>query len=245
MLAGLLVKPAFAASVDEIQVYGDAINKPGETGLEMHVNYVADGVKTPAWPGDDPAHHSFRVTPEFSWGLTQTFELGLYLPVLRVAGGTTYLEGAKLRLKYISLHDEKQGFYWGMNEELGRVSFRSAQAHWNLEVRPILGYRLAAWHFVLNPIFDVPLSGPTGRTADFAPALAVTFALNAEWNVGLEHFADIGSLDGPLPYAQQGRNTYAVVNGERGPYSLNFGIGRGWNAASDKWTIKAIIGMPL
>lgn len=62
----LLAKAALAASNDEIQVYNDAINKPSEFGLDLHMNYVLSGQASPAWPGDAPSNHSFRLTPEFS-----------------------------------------------------------------------------------------------------------------------------------------------------------------------------------
>ena len=50
------------AAGDEIQVYGADINKPGERGLELHVNYVTQGSKQVEWPGQKPVDRMLRVT---------------------------------------------------------------------------------------------------------------------------------------------------------------------------------------
>jgi hypothetical protein len=231
---------ASAASNDEIQVYDDSINKPGEFGLDLHMNYVVSGIKTPEWPGDAPANHSARLTPEFSYGLTETWELGAYLPLLRVADGTTYIEGAKARIKYLSA-PEGEAFYWGLNEEVGRVSFRSAEANWNLEIRPILGYRISRWNLSVNPIVDMALSGPDKGIPDFSPAFRASYALRQGLRLGIEHYTELGRLDDLSPYGQETRVTYAVVDAAVGEYDVNFGAGRGWNTASDKWTVKSIV----
>ena len=75
------------AAPDEIQVYTDDINAPGEFGLELHTNYVAQGASTPAWPEQKPVRHMWRFTPEFSYGLSPSWELGFYLPMIRDAAG--------------------------------------------------------------------------------------------------------------------------------------------------------------
>ena len=38
-----------AAAPEEIQVYIDDVNAPGEFGLEMHVNYVLEGLRAPSY----------------------------------------------------------------------------------------------------------------------------------------------------------------------------------------------------
>src|SRR5260221_14022566 len=81
-LAALAFAPALACAAlyDEIQVYDDDINAPGEFGLELHTNASPSARGVPDYPGEGvPAHH-FRFTPEFSYGITRTWEAGLYLP---------------------------------------------------------------------------------------------------------------------------------------------------------------------
>lgn len=240
-LASLPAGMAQAASNDEIQVYDDAINKPGELGLDVHMNHVISGIKQPAWPGDAPSDHSSRVTPEFSYGLSKTWELGAYLPMLQTSGGTRYVEGTKVRAKYMA-PNEGDSFYWGINQELGWVSMRSAEQHWNLEIRPIFGYRTGKWNLTVNPIVEFELSGPNRENPDFSPAFRASYALAQNLSLGLEHYAGLGKLEHISPYGQQSQNTYLVVDSEVAGYAINFGVGRGWNGSSDRWTVKAIVG---
>ncbi len=229
-----------AASNDEIQVYDDSINKPGQWGLDLHTNYVVAGQTVPSWVGDAPSSHSLRLTPEFSYGLTDTWEVGAYMaPFLRTQEGTNYVEGAKVRVKYISA-PEGSAFYWGLNNEIGRVSLRSAQQNWNLEIRPILGYRSEKWHFTVNPILEWPLSGPRNGDIDFAPAMRLSYEIHETLTFGIEHYAGLGYLSHISPYAQQTQNTYLVMDTEVAGHAIDLGIGKGWNADSDRWTIKGI-----
>lgn len=235
---------AQASSNDEIQVYDDSINKPGEWGLEMHTNYVASGKTTPEWPGDAPSNHSFRVTPELSYGLTGTIELGAYLPMLRTADNTSYVEGGKIRAKYIPAHGESP-YYWGINGELGRTSLRSNPENWNFELRPIFGYRIDKWHLTANPVLDFALEGQHSGIPGFAPSFKAGYALKEDLSIGLEHYADLGKVNGILPGGQQTHNTYVAIDTAIIGHGVNFGIGRGTTSNSDKWTIKAIIEFPL
>lgn len=54
---------ARAALPDEIQVYTDDINAPGEFGLELHVNTTPQGRRTPEFANEVTPHHGLRVTP--------------------------------------------------------------------------------------------------------------------------------------------------------------------------------------
>jgi hypothetical protein len=237
----LLAGSAWASSNDEIQVYDDAINKPGEMGLDLHMNHVVTGIKQPAWPGDAPSNRSTRLTPEFSYGLSEKWELGAYLPLLQTLGGTRYAEGAKVRIKYMAPRED-DSFYWGINQELGWVSLRSAEQHWNVEIRPIFGWRFGHWHMTVNPIIGFELNGPNGEKPDFSPSLRASYEVANNLRLGVEHYAGLGRLEHLSSYGQQSQNTYLVADTEVAGHAVNFGVGKGWNASSDKWTVKAIFG---
>jgi hypothetical protein len=89
---------AYAVLQDEIQVYSDDINQPGELGLELHVNTTPNGV-TSGYAGEVMNHHGLRVTPEISMGLTKTVDVGFYHPMVRTAEGDYQLTGAKFRIQ--------------------------------------------------------------------------------------------------------------------------------------------------
>lgn len=238
--AALVCFGAHAASSDEIQVYDEAINKPGETTLEVHLNTVPSGLKLPAYNGQIPAQHDFRLTAEWGYGVDKNWEAGFYLPVIRAPGGAWYGEGAKLRLKYMADHAEHGG-YWGVNGEIGYSSRRTEEQHWNLELRPILGYKTENWNLTLNPIIGTALSGNAQR-ADFSPAFKVGRRLAAESWINIEHYSEFGALDHLTSQVQE---TYLTVDTVVAGRDVNFGVGHGWTAGSNAWTLKAILSLPF
>lgn len=229
------------AAPDEIQVYTDDLNKPGEFGLEMHMNYVTRGDKQAAWDGQSPVHHMFRFTPEFSYGVSEHFDVGLYLPMLRTNQDEYHLEGAKLRAKYLVAGDGNP-FYWGLNMELGKVSLRAEEHHWNVEFRPILGYKLTNWEFTLNPILGWSISDRRGGAPAFEPAGKVAYRLTDALSVGVEHYAALGPVNNLLPRGQQEHATFVVMDAKVGGTDVNFGIGHGNSNSQDTWVVKGIVG---
>jgi len=238
LCSAIVCAEASAASSDEIQVYDDAINKPGETSVELHMNSVASGVKVPAYSGEIPAHHDFRVTPEFAYGMTRNWEAGFYLPTIRAATGDWHVEGAKVRLKYMADNPER-GFYWGLNGELGVTSHRTEENNWNLEIRPIVGYKSGNWNLTLNPILGTALSGDT-HTPDFSPALKLSRKVSEKTWVNIEHYSGFGAVNHMRSLVQE---TYLTMDTEVSGHDLNFGVGHGWTTGSNDWTAKAIVSL--
>lgn len=239
---GALLACACAWSAgDEIQVYGDDINEPGESGLELHLNYVVKGSKASEWVGQKPVNHMLRVTPELSWGLTKSVELGLYVPMIKAVGESPTLEGLKGRVKYLSAPKDS-AWYAGLNFELGRVSMRTEESHWNAELRPILGWRAERWEFAFNPILGWALSDGHHKVPTFEPAAKVAYKATEEVKVGFEHYASMGPINHWLPASAREQASYVVVDGKLGKTEVNFGVGRGWHASGDGWVVKAILG---
>jgi hypothetical protein len=240
--------PAVAALPDEIQVYDDAINRAGEFGLELHVNTTPHGRTSPDYPGEIVANRGWRVTPEFSYGVSDSLEAGLYLPFLRDEGGTTHFTGPKLRLKWLPgrVGEGGAGWFYGLNAELSRVGARFEPSRTALELRPILGYRSADWLFVTNPVLGYDLSpGHRGGGPDFSPSLKLTRRVAPGLAAGLEYYAEVGKLTHTLPGAEQAQTLYLVMDVDRAPWVFNLGIGGGLNAATDRWTLKAIFELPF
>lgn len=240
----LLLAPAVALSStdDEIQVYNNAINAPGQFGLEIHSNYVAEGTRIPAYEGDAPSYGSFRETSEFSYGLGNDWELGAYLPLLS-QGRTTRLEGGKMRIKY--LKQEDSGFYYGFNTEVGHTTKRSNEQPWNQELRPIIGYYGEAWRLAFNPVFSWSLVGRDAFLPSFSPMFKVGRVIAGNWVLGVEHFADLGMVHKVEALRHQGQNTYLALDTTVVNVNVNFGVGYGWTQDSDSLTIKMILGLPF
>jgi hypothetical protein len=233
--------PSARAADDEIQVYTDEINKPGELGLELHLNYVTVGSRARAWPQQVPPRQLFRTTPEFSYGLAERWELGLYLPTTKGPGEDLHLEGGKARLKYLDAPQERP-FYWGVNVELGRLALRTVEQNWNAEIRPILGYRAGDWHYTFNPRLGMALSGGASRVPDFNPCFRIMRKLSDDWAVGVEHYSEFGPVNRFLPASERAQNTYLVLDGRIEKMDFNIGVGKGWTGPSDRVVFKAILG---
>jgi hypothetical protein len=243
-ISGLTSSDIFAAP-DEIQVYTEEMDDPGEFGLELHVNYVPKGEKRAPYVGAMPSNHMLQMTPEFSYGVTKTLEAGLYLPVAVSPDGHTYSNGARLRMKYIAPRDDGDPFFCGLNTEVGYFSRRVSESSWAMELRPILGYRSNGWLFSFNPILDVDLSTSVSREPKFEPALKLTHVVRDGVQAGYEYYGEFGPIHYRLPANERGHYLYGVVDIEMKGFDINFGIGRGFVNASDSWVTKAIISLPF
>jgi len=223
---------------DEIQVYTDDLEAPGERGIELHVNTTPRGRTRPDYPGEVVPQHALRITPEISWGLTRNWDAGVYLPFVRSAEGADFFAGPRLRLKWLPLRPPPGagGVFAGINGELAFVQQRFEEARRTAEIRPILGYRGETWLFSFNPIVTADLAGTDKGVLMFAPAAKLSRSLSQGTALGVEYYSELGRLSHFAPRAEQSHTLFAVLDTEH----LNFGIGRGLTGAADRWTIKAI-----
>ena len=243
--ANIMGTSAFAAP-DEIQVYLDDVRAPGETGIELHLNYVRKGRRTPDYPGEIPPHGVFRATPEFSVGLRPDWDMGLYLPTEVAPGANAYMDGARIRLKYLAPPESTKPFFWGVNVEVGYVPRHVSEDRYAAELRWILGYRTGPWLLAVNPIFGFALSGPDkSSTPDLDVNFKVARQINDEWALGFEHYAGFGRINNIPGSEQQDHVFYFAVDFERKEFGANVGIGRGLTSASDNWVVKAILSIPM
>jgi hypothetical protein len=237
-LLACCVSRGWAALPDEIQVYTDDIEAPGEHGLELHVNTTPSGRATPDYPGEVPPRHGLRVTPEISYGLAPGWDAGLYLPFVRSGEGSNFFAGPRLRLKWMPLRPKEgaAGYFAGINGELSFVERRFEEARRTAEIRPIIGYRNEDWLVSFNPILDANLAGPQKGVLTFAPALKLARNVGGGTALGFEYYADLGRLSHFSPQSEQAHTLYFVLDTK----NLNFGVGRGLNGATDRWTVKTI-----
>lgn len=244
-LAGFMPDHAVLAAPDEIQVYTEEMNDPGEYGVELHVNYVVDGEKAAAYEGALPTHHMLQTTPEFSYGISPNWEAGLYLPVAREEGGNFYGNGLRLRMKYMASREAGESMFWGLNTEVGYSSLRVAESEWGMEVRPIIGYRTEEWLLSFNPILNMDFSNDLSRRPQFEPALKVGRKVAEGLHAGFEYYGEYGYANDMLPSPERVQYLYAALDFARQDFDINFGVGRGDSNAADTWVAKAIIAFPF
>lgn len=238
---------AFAALSDEVQVYDDSINEPGEIGLEVHVNRSASGRRQQNYPGEVTPSRGLRVTPEISYGLSHDVDVGLYIPLLFDSLAASQYAGPKFRAKWLPVRPgEDGGLFLGINWELATVGRRFEEARNGMEFRPIIGYRQPEWAVIVNPVLSYDVTkGYRAGGMNFSPALKLSKTLAAGLAGGIEYYAELGKLAHLSPRAEQSHTLYLAIDVDRKPLIFNFGIGRGLNSATDKWTLKAIFDFPF
>ena len=244
IVAGLLVALAGVSTrvraADEIQVYNAEINRPRQFSLQMHGNYIVRGLEAPDFPGGLVPDASFNGTPEFAYGVFDWWEVGAYLPYAIEPGPSFFSGGAKLRTLFVSPNAAQRRFFYGLNIEIARETEKVSQGRWGSEVRPIVGWRWPRLELIVNPIVEVPLSGPE-RDAIFSPAVRLAWLFPPSWAVGFEHYAELGPLKDFVTLEEQAQELFAVIDHGTPSFDVNFGIGHGFTPASNDWTVKGIL----
>jgi hypothetical protein len=250
LFAAACAPPALAALPDEIQIYTDDINEPGEFGLELHVNTTPRGISAPDYPGESVADRGLRITPEFSYGITRTLEAGLYVPMVMKAGNWSFT-GLKPRLKWLPIKgDEVEGgWYAGVNLEISNNQPKFTPSRHNAELRIMLGHRSKDWLIGVNPVFGWALSpsqlDPKPVNPDFSFNTRITRRVGDGIVTGFEYYNSKGTWRQFDPSSQQGKTLFWIVEVENKVLPFQVGIGRGLNDATDRWTIKAIFDVAL
>ncbi len=228
------------AQTDEIQVYDAQIVEPGHFEATLHNNYAPDGLKQPAFPGGTVSNHSWNGGLETAYGVSDWWELGLYLPVYSFTQGTAQFDGGELRSLFVVPDAAHQTLFYGVNFELSINN-----KHWedhspSLEVRPILGLHLGKWDIISNPIVDSGFNG--ARNVSFAPSERLAYNIDEVYAVAVEHYAGYGTLRASAPFARSYQDVFLVAD-----YSFNeansveFGVGFGLTSSSDRLLLKLIL----
>jgi hypothetical protein len=242
LIAGAIVWIAFAPAAratDEIQVYNANIAAPGQFTIQQHLNYVGIGQKEPPFPGGFASDKTLNGTPEFAYGMTDWWELGLYLP-FAVKNQQFLSDAFKLRTLFVAPNAADRNFFYGVNFELSYEMPKFSQTRWGLEIRPIIGVRNDTYEFIVNPIVDIGF-GKNGK-ADFAPAARLARKFDTDLYAGFEYYADLGEIGNFKPLSQQQHTLFAVTDFKIGEFGVNFGVGYGLTPASDRFVVKTIIG---
>jgi hypothetical protein len=247
VLAGLVLAAAGSARAadEEIQVYMDEMSKAGHFGLDLHNNYVVSGDRTPDHFGGEPSAHTYRFTPEFAYGITDNLEAGLYILSTVDPRGTLTTGGEKLRLKWIAPKAQGQDWFWGLNFEIGKVSRRYDVNPWNAELKGIAGFRKGPWTVAANLNLDWAISGPAVSPASLDFDTKISYALSEKFALGIETYNGLGDVKALGRFSDADEIAYLVADTSIGKWDLNLGVGRGYSTPTDKWVLKAIVGVPF
>lgn len=237
--------PAAVAAPEEIQVYMDELNAPGEVGLDIHNNYVLSGDPALDYQGQQRSLHRYRFTPEWSLGLGHSLELGAYLPLATIDHRTVHADGFKFRLKWLAPRKKGQSWFWGANFEIGRENHRLDQNPWNAELKGIIGARSGKWTAAANANLDFKISGQSRAPASLEIATKLSYAISARTSLGIENYSGAGELRRLGNFSNSEQATYLTADTSLGKWDLNLGIGHGYGKNPDRWIAKAIVSVPL
>jgi hypothetical protein len=242
MLVLMPVTPAHAVN-DEIQVYNAEIAKVGQWTFQLHNNYAFIGRRDPDFLGGIVPNRALNGTGEWAYGITDWWEMGFYTPYAVDQNGTFLSNAAKIRQLFVSPDAAKREVFGGINFEFSYATPRFSETKWNVEVRPILGWRKDGYEFIINPILDFGIGSLSQNT--FAPAWRFAKRINDNLQLGVEYYTDLGPLQAIVPFNQQQHNIYAVTDFKIGRFDINAGIGYGLTPGSDRLMGKIIIGTDL
>src|ERR1700719_3556187 len=237
---GLVVPAAAFAQTDEIQVYDAVIAEPGVFNLTWHNNFIADGLNTPAFPGGLIPDKSFNGVTEWAYGVTDWFELGLYLPLYSISKdrGAT-INGGKIRLLFVRPHADDHKFFYGANFEFSYNAKHWDSSRFTSEIRPIIGLHLHPVDIIVNPILDTDWTGVSNYF--FAPSMRLAYNYSPKWTFAAEHYAGYGPVRQFATVSGQYHALWAVVDHTSKVLDVEAGIGFGLTPATDKVTLKLML----
>ena len=239
------------AAPEEIQVYMDEFNDPGQLTLDVHTNYVPS-----AQPGS-PTLHQFRATPEWGYGINRHWEAGLYLlssASPEISAGHPVLDGAKLRLKWRPwVPAEGDAWRFAVNWEVGHLAQRFNPDESSTQLKIIEAYRQGPWLGALNLNINGSLHQHPSQPSSLEWDGKLTYQLSAkekgEWRIGLERYDVMGALhqniNQPSPHST---SNFVVADFSVGEWDFDVGIGHSYGstyANTDKTVLKVIIGVPI
>lgn len=232
------------AQTDEIQVYDAEIAAPGVFNLMVHNNYTFSGLTTPRIPGGLVPDHTLNGVPEWAYGVTDWFEQGLYLPLYSDSSNLgPVLNGFKVRELFVVPNAAKQTFFYGINFEFSYNAEHWDPNRYTQEIRPIFGWHLGQYDFIINPVVDNSYLGI--KNLDFAPNARFAYNMSETWAVAVEEYADLGVLRRFDPLNQESHQLFAVIDYRGEPFNVEAGLGFGLTAASDALVAKLMISRDL
>jgi hypothetical protein len=226
----------------ELRVYSDDIPQKGESEIELIMS-----VTKPKLANEGPRGQVFQTLVEYGYGLGRGWSIGLELPMSHV-DGRNQLNGVKIEAQYVAEHNARQGIYWGVRSDVGYTSSPyETQGSNSLDINPILGYRLSTWHIVVNPSFEIPMTGPNKKT-QFQPSAKLANGISSTTQVGLEYFSNWGALFAVRPQHARDETLYLVWDEKLTNSRWNWGLGKPLNPSGgsiDKWVVKVGVALEL
>ena len=231
---------------DELQVHLDETAKPGQWSADVLTSYALSGPRKPADEGLRPSRRSLQISPEFAYGVGRNTEINFQLYASIDAGGQSRVDGARFGAAFVPIRpddDDDDGVFFGGLVEVGRLPRTLSANRLDAELKLILGYRTGRWLFGMNPEIGVKLSGPGSSAPDLSISAKLAYRLDQACSLGVEHYGDLGQARHVGPLRRQNQQTFGVADFKARGIDFSVGLGRGWNDASARWTVKTMVSL--
>lgn len=243
LLVLLLLRPAAAQDNYEIQVYGSDTVPAGQTMVELHSNFTAEG-STDVHDGMLPTQHAIHETLEVTHGFNSWFETGFYVfTSLRNGNGWDWV-GDHIRPRF----RVPESWHWpvgvSVSQEIGYQRRKYSPDTWTYELRPIIDKQMGRWYLAFNPALERSLHGENIHAGfEFSPNFQVGYDFTKKINGALEYYGSIGPLTNFDPLQDQEQQIFPAINLNLSPkWEFNFGVGVGMTRSTDHLIFKMILG---
>ncbi len=227
----------------EIQVYGADTVPPNSLMVEVHSNYTIHGQKNFV-DGVIPTNHQEHETLELTAGINDWAEVGFYVFTSEQSGYGVQWVGDHIRPRVRAPDSWHLPVGLSLSTEVGYQRAVYSPDTWTWEIRPIIDKTLGRWYFALNPALERTWHGPdVNQGIGFAPGVKVGYDFTRKISGGIEYYADYGRLFYFSGLHQQQQQIFAVADLNVSPkWEINFGLGVGPTAATDRLIAKVILG---
>jgi hypothetical protein len=227
----------------EIQVYGSQTQSPGTTMFELHSNYTFNGEKNIV-KGVLPSNHALHETLEITTGISNVFEIGVYLFTAYLPGHGYQVVGSHLRPRIMAPAKWHLPVGLSLSTEIGYQKEQFSSSTWSIEIRPIADKQWEKWYVSFNPTLGISLKSKYDRsTPTFEPNLKVYYDFFKNGAIGIEYYGDIGyinSLDKLPDQSDAFFISYDLLNNPK--WEFNMGAGMGVTSSTDRFVFKIILG---
>ena len=234
------------AADDEIMVTDGDLARPGKPELEIHTN-VSQGSRESPGEGVYAPNHVLRVTPKYSFGLSEHWDMGLYLPLSMVPGRGFYYDGVKARAKYARGNEIADGtrVFFGVQFEAADVNPGISPDRTSVEVKAIGGVECGKYLFALNLVEQHDVPDRDLISPGYAVNAKLVRDLGSDLKIGIEQYVSWSSTATEEPIREIDKLTFLTVQWKQRDWDLHLGVGRGWSASPDHTIVKLVIGVPL
>ena len=236
---------ASLALPDELQVQMDDINEPGQVGIDLSAGYAMGNPKTATDEDRRPTAHLLQASPQRSYGLTKTMQLGAQLFYARDSSGQSKIDGARLEWLYLPIRPAEEGgegLFAGTLIEAGHLPKRLSENRLDAELRLIAGYRWGKWTVAANPEIGRKLAGDGSGVPDLSARMKLAYQATPTYAVGAEYYGDFGNMHAVGPLSHRSQQLFGVIDAKHGGCNFSIGIGRGLTSRSEPWVLKAAVG---